>query len=174
MAGIIMTHLYQFGRLLLKLLLGLLAGLLIDASVYAGEIQVKNAWTRATMPGQDSAGVDLTITSKHAAVLVGVSSPACTSVALHSMMKPEHGGMMKMREVETIPLPAGRAVNLRAEGYHLMMTGLKAPLKVGDNVPLLLRIKMANKPIVKIKTVIEVQALNAINPTAKEVRAHGH
>ena len=151
-----------------------MAGLLISVSVYAGEIQVKNVWTRATMPGQDSAGVDLTLTSKHTAALVGVSSPACKSVSLHSMTKPQPGGMMKMHEVETIPLPAGRTVNLRAEGYHLMMTGLKAPLKVGENVPLLLRIKMANKPIVKIKTVIEVQALNAINPTAKEVRAHGH
>ena len=115
-----MTHRYRFG--------GLLAGLLISVSVYAGEIQVENAWTRATIPGQDTAGVDLTITSKQAATFVGVSSPACKSVELHSMSMSRDGGMMKMREVETIALPAGKPVNLRAGGYHLMMTGLKAPL----------------------------------------------
>ena len=161
-----MTHRYRFG--------GLLAGLLISVSVYAGEIQVENAWTRATIPGQDTAGVDLTITSKQAATLVGVSSPACKSVELHSMTMPQDGGMMKMREVETIALPAGKPVNLRAGGYHLMMTGLKAPLKAGVSVPLILRIKVATKSIVKIKAMVEVQALNAINPAAKEEHTHDH
>jgi copper(I)-binding protein len=62
-----MIHLYRFG--------GLLAALLVSASVYAGDIQVENAWARATAPGQDVAGVDMTITSKQAAILIGVSSP---------------------------------------------------------------------------------------------------
>ena len=161
-----MTHRYRFG--------GLLAGLLISASVYAGDIQVENAWARATAPGQDTAGVDLTITSKQAATLIGVSSPACKTVELHNMTMPQDGGMMKMREVETIDLPAGKPVNLRAGGYHLMMTGLKAPLKAGDSVPLTLRFKVANKSIVKIKAMVEVQALNATNPAAKEEHTHNH
>lgn len=148
-----MTHRYRLG--------GLLSGLLISASVYAGEIQVGNVWVRATAPGQDTAGVDLTITSKQAATLIGVASPACKSVELHSMTMPQDGGMMKMREVETIALPAGKPVNLRAGGYHLMMTGLKAPLKAGDSVPLILRFKVANKPMAQvIKTKVEVRLLN--------------
>jgi copper(I)-binding protein len=166
MAGIIMTHRYRLG--------GLLAGLLISASVYAGQIQVGNAWTRATIPGQDTAGVDLTITSKQAATLVGVSSPACKSVGLHSMTMPRDGGMMKMREVETITLPAGKPVNLRAGGYHLMMTGLKSPLKAGDRVPLILRIKVGNKPVVKVKVMVEVNAFNAANPPQREEHTRAH
>jgi copper(I)-binding protein len=153
-----MTNLYRFG--------GLLAALLMSASVYAGDIQVENAWARATAPGQDAAGVDLTITSKQAATLVGVSSAACKTVELHSMAS--ESGMMKMREVEAIELPAGKRVNLGEGGYHLMLTGLKAPLKAGESVPLTLSIKVANKRMVKVKTKAKVKPLTATNASPKE------
>ena len=155
-----MTNLYRFG--------GLLAALLMSASVYAGDIQVENAWARATAPGQDAAGVDLTITSKQAATLVGVSSAACKTVQLHCMTMTHDSGMMKMREVETIELPAGKRVNLREGGYHLMLTGLKAPLKAGKSVPLTLSIKVANKRMVKVKTKAKVKPLTATNASPKE------
>jgi copper(I)-binding protein len=146
-----MTNLYRFG--------GLLAALLMSANVYAGDIQVENAWARATAPGQDAAGVDLTITSKQAATLVGVSSAACKTVELHSMT--HDSGMMKMHEVEVIELPAGKRVNLGEGGYHLMLTGLKAPLKAGESVSLTLNIKVANKPMVKVETKAEVKPQTA-------------
>ncbi len=146
-----MANLYRFG--------GLLAALLMSASVYAGDIQVENAWTRATAPGQDAAGMDLTITSKQAATLVGVSSPAAKTVELHSMTS--ESGMMKMREVEAIELPAGKRVNLREGGYHLMLTGLKAPLKGGESVPLTLSIKVGKQGVVKVETKAEVKPLTA-------------
>jgi len=153
-----MTNLYRFG--------GLLAALLMSAGVYAGDIQVENAWTRASAPGQDAAGVDLTITSKQAAALVGVSSAACKTVELHSMTS--ESGMMKMREVEAIQLPAGKRVNLHEGGYHLMLTGLKAPLKAGESVPLTLSIKVANKRMVKVKTKAEVKPLTATIASPEE------
>jgi periplasmic copper chaperone A len=153
-----MTNLYRFG--------GLLAALLMSASVYAGDVQVENAWTRASAPGQDAAGVDLTITSKQAAALVGVSSAACKTVELHSMTS--ESGMMKMREVEAIQLPAGKRVNLHEGGYHLMLIGLKAPLKAGVSIPLTLSIKVANNSIVKVETQAEVKPLPATNAPAHE------
>jgi periplasmic copper chaperone A len=155
-----MINLYRFG--------GLLAALLMSASVYAGDIQIENAWTRATAPGQDVAGVDMTITSKQAATLVGVSSAACKTVELHSMTMTHDSGMMKMREVETIELPAGKRVNLHEGGYHLMLTGLKAPLKAGESVPLMLSFKMANKRMVKVKTKAEVKPLTTTNASQEE------
>ena len=82
---------------------GLLATLLFCTSVYAGDIHIQNAWARATAPGQDAASIDLTITSKYAAVLTGVSSPIAKSAELHSMQM--EGGMMRMREVASIDLP---------------------------------------------------------------------
>ena len=155
-----MTNLYRFG--------GLLAALLMSASVYARDIQVENAWVRATVPGQDVAGVDLTITSKQAATLVGVTSVVCKTVELHSMTMAHDGGMMKMREVETVVLPAGKRLNLREGGYHLMLIGLKAPLKAGESVPLMLSIKMANKRTVKVKAKVKVKPLTATNDSADE------
>lgn len=154
-----MSDLFRFG--------GLLAALLLTANVFAGDIQVENAWARATAPGQDAAGVDLTITSKQAATLVGVSSPVCKTVELHSMTMAHDSGMMKMREVPAIELPAGKRVNLREGGYHLMLSGLKAPLKAGDSIPLMLEIKVS-KRMVKIETKAEVRPLTTTSPATEQ------
>jgi copper(I)-binding protein len=141
---------------------GLLAALFISASVYAGDIQVENAWARATAPGQDAGSVDLTITSKHAAALVGVSSRVARTSELHSMVM--EGGMMRMRRVASIDLPAGKAVNLAESGYHLMLNGLKAPLKEGETVPLMLSIRMAKQGVVKVAAKAKVISLTAAAP----------
>ncbi|HZW85954.1 MAG TPA: copper chaperone PCu(A)C, partial [Gallionella sp.] len=98
-------------------LLGLLGVLLFSTGVYAADIQVEGAWVAASAPGQEVGKADLTIISKDGATLSGVSSPVCKSVELHSMSNAN--GMMKMREVQGIALPAGKRVNLGESGYHL-------------------------------------------------------
>lgn len=149
-----MLNLIRFG--------GLLATLLLCTNVYAGDIQIQNAWARATAPGQDAASVDLTITSKHAAVLAGVSSPVASTAALHRMVMAD--GMMTMRKVTSIDLPPGKSVNLGESGYHVMLVGLKAPLKKGDAVPLMLSVKEGKLGVIKIKTHAEVISLTAAAP----------
>lgn len=134
---------------------GLLTALLLSVNVYAGDVQVEGAWSRATAPGQDTGMVDLSITSKQASTLVGLSSPACKSVELHSMIHED--GMMKMREVKELALPADKRVNLGEGGYHLMLIGLKAPLKAGEAVPLTLTVRLANKRMVTVETSAEVR-----------------
>src|SRR5512145_3154873 len=128
-----MNKLYGFGVLI--------AALLLSVSAYAGDIRVEGAWSRATTPGQNTGMADVTITSKLAATLVGAVSAASTSVELHSMT--HEGGMMKMREVKAIELPAGKSVNLGENGFHLMLIGLKSPLKAGETIPLTLSIQTA-------------------------------
>jgi len=156
-----MHKLYRLG--------GLLAALLLSTSVYAGDIQVESAWLRATAPGQDAASADMSITSKQPAMLIGMSSPASRIVEMHSMT--HENGMMKMREVQAIELPAGKRVDLGASGYHLMLVGLKAPLKAGGSIFLTLTIKLANKRTVKVKARAEVKPLT----TAKgEAQDHEH
>lgn len=150
--------LYRFG--------GLLAGLLLSVGVYAGDFQIENAWARASAPGQDAAGVDLSITSKHAARLVGVSSPAAKTVEMHAMKR--ESGMMKMREVQAIELPAGKRVNLGESGYHMMLSGLKAPLKAGSSFALLLSIKAGNKPAVQVEVMVEVRPLTSTGDASQE------
>ena len=153
---------YRFG--------GLLAALFLSTSVYAGDIQVEGAWSRATAPGQEAAGGDFSITSKLAATLLGVSSPASRTVEMHSMTHEK--GVMKMREVKVIELPAGKRVDLGTSGYHLMLVGLKAPLKAGKDIPLTLNIKVANRTV-KVKTKAEVRPLTATS-TAKPEDGHKH
>jgi hypothetical protein len=66
---------------------------------------------------------------------------------------------MKMREVKSIKLPAGKLVDLEDSGYHLMLIGLKAPLKAGDSVPLTLNIELADKSIMTVEAKAEVNTL---------------
>ena len=143
----------------------LVAAFLISIACYASDIEISGGWTRATAPGQDQAGVDLTIASKQAATLVGVSCPIAKSAALHSMAT--EGGMMRMREVKAIELPAGKTVNLGESGYHLMLDGLNAPLKEGETVPLTLSIMVGKQGVVKVETTVEVKSL-----TATEAESH--
>ncbi len=150
----IMWNMNQSGLLLLALLL--------SSACYAGEIEVDSIWLRATAPGQTTAGVELSITSKRAAKLVGASSPAAQSVEIHAMS--HDNGIMRMREVKAVELPAGKHVSMRASGYHLMLTGLKAPLKAGDRVLLTLNIKVAETPVVQVETSATVQPLTAQQP----------
>jgi copper(I)-binding protein len=137
------------------------AALLFSFASYAGDIEVSGGWIRATAPGQDQGGADLSIISKQPATLIGVTSPVCETVQLHNMTS--ENGMMRMREVKAIELPAGKRVNLRESGYHLMLIGLKAPLKEGETVPLTLSIMVGKQGLVKVHTMAEVKSLTAID-----------
>jgi len=148
-----MTKLYQFG---LHRFGGLLAALLLSTSVYADDIQVDGAWTRATAPGRDSASVFLFISSKQDATLVGASSPAAKAVELRTMT--HKGGMMKTHTVESVELPANKRVDMTSiHSYHLTLTGLNAPLKAGETVPVTLNIATADKKNIKIDVRVEIK-----------------
>jgi hypothetical protein len=106
---------------------------------------------------------DLSIASKQIALLVGVSTPVAQRVELHLMS--HDNGMMKMREVQEIPLPAGRMMNLKQEGYHLMLVNLQEPIREGASVPLTLTIRLANKKTIKLETNATVKPLIVIDST---------
>lgn len=146
------------------------AAFLISFTSYAaidkGGIEVSGGWIRATAPGQDQGGADLSIISKQSATLVGASSPVCKMVQLHTMTN--ENGMMRMREVKAIKIPAGKRVNLRESGYHLMLVGLKAPLKEGETVPLILSFKVGKQGVAKVETTAEVKSLTATGPTSHD------
>ncbi|MDD5299349.1 MAG: copper chaperone PCu(A)C [Gallionella sp.] len=144
-----MTKFYRFG--------GLLAALLLCTGVYADDIQVEGARTRATVPGQETAMVYFSITSKQPATLVGASSAASKTAELHLMT--HKNGMMRMQEIKSIDLPANERVEMTEHGYHLVLSGLKTPLKAGATVPLTLNIEMADKRSVKVNVKAEVKPL---------------
>ena len=112
------------------------------ASVAAhAQVTVDKPWVRTTVAQQTTTGAFMTLTSAQGGKLVSATSPIATSVEVHEMKM--DGSVMKMRPVEALPLPAGKPVELKAGAYHMMLMGLKAPVKAGDVVPITLMVEDA-------------------------------
>ena len=104
-------------------------------------VQVKDAWVRTTVSGQQGTGAFMTVIAKTATRLVGVTSPMAGVAEVHEMKM--QGDVMKMRTVPALDLPAGQSVQLKPGGYHVMLMDLKQPLPQGSTVPLTLLFKDA-------------------------------
>jgi copper(I)-binding protein len=115
-----------------------------------GPIKVDHAYTRATVPGQQVAGGFMKIENKGTSgdQLLSASSPAAGEVQLHEMAM--EGNVMKMRQVRDIAVPAGGSVELKPGGLHLMFMNIKAPLSVGESVPVKLKFAKAGEVEVKM------------------------
>ena len=125
--------------MLRKLVLG--TGLAVGlVSVAAAQVQVSQAWARATVVGQKGTGAFMTITSPAGARLVGGASPVAGVVEIHEMAM--DGNVMKMRALpKGLELPAGQAVELKPGGYHVMLMDLKEQLKDGSKIKLELKLE---------------------------------
>jgi len=105
-------------------------------------ITVENAWVRATVPSQMSTGAFMTLTAKDGATLVGASSPVAGVAEVHEMKMQDN--VMKMAAVKGgLELPAGKAVQLKPGGYHIMLMDLKSTVVRDSAVPLTLIFKDA-------------------------------
>jgi copper(I)-binding protein len=104
-----------------------------------GTLEIGHPWARATPPTAPAGGGYMTITNKGTDPdrLVSVKSPAAGMVQVHEMKM--EGNVMRMRELEGgLAIPPGATVALAPGGLHLMMMGLKVPLKQGERVPVTL------------------------------------
>ena len=117
-----------------------LAATLLASAAHA-QVTVDKPWVRTTVAQQTVTGAFMTITSAQGGKLVSASSPIAASVEVHEMKMV--GDVMKMRPVVALALPAGKPVELKAGAYHMMLMGLKAPVKFGDVVPITLVIEDA-------------------------------
>jgi copper(I)-binding protein len=100
----------------------LFAGLAIGAE--AAEITINDPYARAVPPGQPNSAVFLSLTNSSAQdrALVGAESPAAGVTELHTHVNED--GMMRMRRIDRIELPAGETVTLKPGGLHVMLIGL--------------------------------------------------
>ena len=129
----------------------------------ASPVAVTNAWARATVPGQMASGAFMTLTSPTPAKLVGVATPIAGVAQVHEMTM--QGTTMTMLASGALDLPAGRPVELKSGGYHLMLMDLKQPLKAGERIPITLRIEGADRKV--SEQTISVEVMNAA-PNAKK------
>ena len=155
--------------------LSLLGVALAAASPLAfAQVTVKDAWVRATVPGQQATGMFGSFTATQDSKLVGGSSPAAETVEVHEMKM--EGDVMKMRAIASLPLPAGQAVSLKPGSYHVMLMGLKKPLPEGSTVPVKLVIEDAQKKqtTVDVKVPVKKSAPAKSADAAGGGHAHGH
>ena len=123
---------------------------------YAQSVKVDNAWARATVPGQTTGSVYLDLTSATDAVLVAAGTPVAVRAELHSMTM--DGGVMRMRGLPRVELPAGKTVKFTPGTMHVMLVDLKRPLKVGEKVPLTLSVQSAGTSPTTLKLEVPVLA----------------
>lgn len=119
-----------------------LASLLLLAATSAWtQVTIDQPWARATVPGQPVGAVYMTLNSPAEVTLVQAETGAAKEVQFHAMQ--HHDGVMKMRKHGQIHVMPGKSVTLAPGGMHLMLIGLKAPLKAGESVDIKLTFKDA-------------------------------
>ncbi len=152
------------------------AALLQAGAALAQNVTVTNSWVRGTVAGQTATGAFMDITSKSDAALIGATSLVAGIVEVHEMTM--DGGVMRMRAVNKVDLPAGKTVQLKPGGYHVMLMDLKRPLKKGETVPLTLKIEGKNRKIETVEVKVEVKDLTAAAPAAggdmHDMHKHSH
>lgn len=109
------------------------------AASSAAGVRITDAWVRAPAPGQNTAGAYVELTSDRDAAIVAAGSTAAARVEMHSTTTED--GVMRMRALSRIELPAGKSVKLAPSGTHLMLVDLKQPLRPGQKVALTLSVQ---------------------------------
>ena len=123
----------------------------------ADAIAVDEAWVRAPAPGQRIAGAYMNLTARSRTSVVAAESTDAARVELHTMSMRD--GVMRMRPLERLDLPAKKTVSLKPGGHHLMLIDLKRTLKAGERVELKLMLQdpQGVKSVVRVDA--EVRAL---------------
>jgi copper(I)-binding protein len=144
----------------------IIAAALLAGIVHAQTVDVKDAWVRTSVQGQKATGAFMKLTAKDGAKLVAASSPVAGVTEVHEMKM--EGDIMKMKAVAGgLDLPAGKTVELKPGGYHVMLMDLKAALPKDSTIPLTLVFKDAKGMESRLELKVPVA-------TAPMAAAHKH
>ncbi len=124
------------------------------------------------MAGQSGTGAFMRLTATEPMTLVGVASPVAGVAEVHEMKL--EGDVMRMRAIPSLALPAGKAVDLRPGGHHLMLMDLKAPLKPDTRVPLTLLLRDAKGAERRVELQVAVSARSPAATASDAGHGHGH
>ena len=152
-------------KTLLHLSLATLLACAGAASPAWAQTTVAEPWVRGTVAQQKATGMFAKLTSAKGGKLVAASSTVAGVVEIHEMSM--EGSVMKMRALPAgLDLPAGKAVDLKPGGFHVMLMDLKQQLKPGDMVPVTLVIEAADKSRETLEIKVPVRALAGGNTEA--------
>lgn len=123
----------------------------------AGPLTIDTPWARASAVMAGAAGAFLVVhNSGDADKLIGVKSDVAKDIMIHTSYK--DGEVMKMRKVDGVDVPAHGDAVLAPGGYHIMLIGLKAPLKEGETFPMTLTFQKAGE----VPVTVAVQKAGAV------------
>lgn len=144
--------------------------LALTAAAWAQTVKIDEPWVRGTVAQQKATGAFMRLTAPEPMRLVAGESPVAGVVEIHEMAM--DGDVMRMRAIPGLALPAGRPVELKPGGYHVMLMDLKRPLAGGETVPLTLVFENAAGQRVRQEVQAKVMALGA-QPGAMGAGPHG-
>ena len=147
----------QFSK---SLTLAALSGL-CALSTFAQSVSVTEAWARATVPGQKATGAFMVLTAKDVSKLVAASTPVAGITEIHEMKMDKD--VMRMSAVAALDLPAGKAVELKPGGYHVMLMDLKNPLADKSTIPMTLTFEDAKGQKSRLEVQVPVRAMTAMS-----------
>jgi periplasmic copper chaperone A len=120
-----------------------LAWLLGGMAHAADLVQVIEPWAKATVPAQKVGGVYMKLVARENLRLIAVKSVVAETAEVHQMKM--ENGMMRMRAVPFLDLPAGKTVMLEPGGYHVMLFDIKQSLVAGQKLKLELSVEDASR-----------------------------
>ena len=141
-----------------------LAVLVPAATAATFAIEAQQPWSRPAAAGGTGAGYLVLVNKGPADALVGVESPIAQKVEMHAADM--SGGVMRMKAEGRVALPAGGRVTFAPGGRHLMLVGLKKPLKRGERAPATLRFASGAR--------LKVEFVVTPTPPTADHHAHAH
>lgn len=106
-----------------------------------GGLKVESPWVFAVPPGAKDTAAFMTLVNTGAAAIRVTGGKTDAAVRVAPMITTKTEGRMGMKDVPYIEVPAGGRVTLAPGADHIMIYGLKAPLKPGQNIPLVLTLE---------------------------------
>jgi copper(I)-binding protein len=144
--------------------------ILVTSFAAAQTVTISNPWVRATVQGQKATGAFMTVTAKDNAKLVAASTPVAGIVEIHEMKMDKD--VMKMAALPNgLDLPAGKSVDLKPGGFHIMLMDLKMPLTKDIAVPLTLTFQDATGK--KTQQVVQIP-VSTQAPAGQAMGDHKH
>ena len=131
-------------------------------------VTVTKPWARASVGKNGAAYFTVANRGKTDVKLVGVTADVARRVELHTHRM--DGNIMRMRPLENIVVPAGKSVTLKPGGHHVMLMGLRAPLKEGNAFPLTVVFEKAGKMRISVK----IGKIGAAGPMGGMKHMGGH
>jgi len=126
---------------------------LLSGHAIAQDIMISNAIAAPSPTATSKTGavyMSIMNMGKQNDALISISTPVATSAMLHESK--DENGVMKMEMLDQLEIPAGEAIDIQPGHMHIMLMGLKAPLKIGDHLMLNMVFKVSGN--ISVDTIV--------------------